>query len=296
MIKLVCPCCGRSDFLKYDYDDVYHDTWYCLCCGLEFDDLRVLEKEVPDSEYDGYGLTKSMKHLKDREIIKQKTQRNAGLKLLKEICEKGYNNDGTKNVSYLCGELREKEPSKIKTNPKHEKCAGYYKKCNTENREKSICRCMFYYDENKKKCRESCKFKRKWHYVGSGIQITDYETPMEYRIEGIGNIDLRIKYKDVEYGVEVKPPENNNETICRMISEAMTYTIDFPSYRPAIAVFGPSTDGKYKGSPQYISIRELLEQNNEDFSAVRNYVKVFIITIKGDKDGKVVDFTIEPLD
>ena len=57
MIKLVCPCCGWSDFLKYDYDDVYHDTWYCLCCGLEFDDLRVLEKEVPDSEYDGYGLT-----------------------------------------------------------------------------------------------------------------------------------------------------------------------------------------------------------------------------------------------
>lgn len=55
MIKLVCPCCGWSDFLKYDYDDVYHDTWYCLSCGLAFDNLRVLQKEVPDSECDGYG-------------------------------------------------------------------------------------------------------------------------------------------------------------------------------------------------------------------------------------------------
>lgn len=53
MIKLVCPCCGWSDFLKYDYDDAYHDTWYCLCCGLKFDKFRVFEKEVTDSEYDG---------------------------------------------------------------------------------------------------------------------------------------------------------------------------------------------------------------------------------------------------
>lgn len=241
-----------------------------------------------------------MKHLKDREIMNQKIQEKEGLNYLREICEKGYNLDGTKNVSVLSDKLRVKVKFGKETNPKHEKCAAYYKECDTEKREKSICRCMFYYDGNKKKCQESCKFKRKWHYVRSDnrydIQITDYETPMRRRIEGIGNIDLRIKYNGVEYGVEVKPPENNDETICRMVSEAMTYTIDFPLYRPAIAVFGPSKDGKYLGNPQYKSILELVKQKNEDFSVIRKYVKVFVITIQGDKDAKVVDFTIEPFD
>ena len=53
MIKLVCPACGWSDFIRYDHDD----TLYCMCCRLEYTDVRMLEKEVPDSEYDGYGLT-----------------------------------------------------------------------------------------------------------------------------------------------------------------------------------------------------------------------------------------------
>ena len=235
------------------------------------------------------------KHLKDRDIMTQKTQINDGLNCLKEICEKGYNKDGTKNVDYLSKKLRVNGYSDKKTNPKHEKCAAYYKECDTEKREKSICRCMFYYDENSRKCKTSCKFKRKWHYIGTDIVITDYETPMEYKIDGIGNIDLRIKHKSVEYGVEVKPPENNEETICRMVSEAMTYTIDYPSYRPAIAVFGPSSDGKYKGSYQYDSVMELINENNEAFSVIRNYVKVFIITM-GDTNAKVVDFTIDPLE
>ena len=232
------------------------------------------------------------KHLKDSELMNNKSQESAGLERLKEICSKGYNPDGTKDVEYLSRELRVHNPSSKKTNPKHEKCAAYYRECNTETREKSICRCMFYYNPESNKCDKTCKFKRKWNYIGSEIKIIDYETPMKYKIEGIGNIDLRIKYKDCEYGVEVKPPENNEETICRMVSEAMTYTIDFPSCRPAIAVFGPSEDGKYKGSFQYKSLQKL--KDNENFRIIRDYVKVFIIKIYGDINDKVVNFTIDP--
>ncbi len=234
-------------------------------------------------------------HLKDREIMNQKTQEYEGLKHLKNLCINGYNNDGTKNVDYLSHELRTYKPNGKKTNPIHNKCAAYYTDSDTKKREKSICRCMYYYDPNSKKCNISCKFKRKWHYIGSEIEIIDYETPMKEKITGIGNIDLRIKYKDCEYGLEVKPPENNEETICRMVSEAMTYTIDFPSCKPAIAVFGPSSEGKYKGSYQYIRMKELIDGNNEDFLVIKNYVKIFIITIQGDIDARVVDFSIAPL-
>lgn len=55
MIKYVCPVCGYSDFLVYDNDD----SVYCLCCGFEYtvSDLKLLEKDVPDEEYDGNGIT-----------------------------------------------------------------------------------------------------------------------------------------------------------------------------------------------------------------------------------------------
>ena len=238
-------------------------------------------------------MEKQKKHLKDQEIMNNKSSEIDGLKELRKICEKGYKNG--KNVKYLREELRFKNPSEKGTHPNHKKCAAYYKECDTENREKSICRCMFYYDENKQKCKESCKFKRKWHHLDSdGIQINDYETPMEFKIDGIGNIDLLIKYKDEEYGVEVKPPEGNEETISRMISEAMTYTIDFP-YKPAIAVFGPSSYGNYEGSYQYKRVIEL--ENDENFKIIREYVKVFVITMKAERElntGIVVDFIIEP--
>ena len=34
--------------------------------------------------------------------------------------------DGTKDVSYLAGKLRDKEPSNTPTHPNHIKCAGWY--------------------------------------------------------------------------------------------------------------------------------------------------------------------------
>ena len=55
MVKLVCPVCSWSDFLKYDCDDF----WFCLCCGMEYSDSEVkkFEKDVPESEFNGYGAT-----------------------------------------------------------------------------------------------------------------------------------------------------------------------------------------------------------------------------------------------
>ena len=55
MVKLVCPACGWSDFLKYKDDS----SWHCQCCGMEYSDAEVktFEKEVPESEYNGYGTT-----------------------------------------------------------------------------------------------------------------------------------------------------------------------------------------------------------------------------------------------
>ena len=55
MVKLVCPACGWSDFLKYKGDS----SWHCQCCGMVYSDAEVktFEKEVPESEYNGYGVT-----------------------------------------------------------------------------------------------------------------------------------------------------------------------------------------------------------------------------------------------
>ncbi len=54
MRKLICPCCGWSDFIKYDGEDII----YCLACGLEYTEKEELtfEKEVPGEDCD-YGLT-----------------------------------------------------------------------------------------------------------------------------------------------------------------------------------------------------------------------------------------------
>ena len=64
MRKLVCPCCGWSDFLKYD-DDYY---WHCMACGVEYAEDKVLtfEREVPDTPDTGYGVTIINTYLEDQ--------------------------------------------------------------------------------------------------------------------------------------------------------------------------------------------------------------------------------------
>ena len=53
MKKLVCPVCGWSDFLKYDYE--FH--WHCQICetGYTEDEILGFLMDIPvdDEEYDG---------------------------------------------------------------------------------------------------------------------------------------------------------------------------------------------------------------------------------------------------
>jgi len=225
-----------------------------------------------------------MAHLKDTALMKQKVKEIEALHKLAQICQKAYR-DGKKDVVYLAEILRDKEPSNTLTHPKHINCAGWYNKHNKETDEQQICRCMFYYGKNETHSRK-CQFKRKWRHIPDDVDIIDYETPMPYKIEKIGKIDLCLKYDKRIYGVEVKPPENNDETISRMVSEILTYTIDFPNILPAIAVF--------ENSNQQKRIDELDKLNNNDFKIIRKYVQVFIIRIVGKTLDNTVEYMIEP--
>ena len=224
-----------------------------------------------------------MAHLKDTALMNQKEKELKALHDLAEICQRAYR-DEQKDVTYLVEKLRDKEPSNIPTHPDHKECAGWYNEHNKETDEQQICRCMFYYGKNDENCHK-CQFKRKWRHIEDNVDIIDYETPMPYKIEKIGNIDLCLEYDKKIYGAEVKPPENNDDTISRMVSETLTYTIDFP-YLPAIAVF--------ENSNQQKRIDELDSLNNCDFEIIRRYVQVFIIRIVGQSGEGIVDYKIEP--
>lgn len=55
MRRVVCPLCGYSDFLRYDYDEY----WHCMCCGMEYSESEFLnfEKEIHEMENGDYGAT-----------------------------------------------------------------------------------------------------------------------------------------------------------------------------------------------------------------------------------------------
>lgn len=54
MKKLVCPCCGWSNFIKYDGEE----TIFCLACGLECTEYEVLKFEQANPDENGnYGIT-----------------------------------------------------------------------------------------------------------------------------------------------------------------------------------------------------------------------------------------------
>lgn len=224
-----------------------------------------------------------MAHLKDTALMRQKTKEPAALQELAKICKEAFHSE-KKDVDYLAENLRDKKASNTPTNPDHRECDGWNNKHYKKTDEQQICRCMFYYGKNIEKC-SRCQFKRKWRHISDGIDIIDYETPMPYKIDKIGNIDLCLKYDDKIYGAEVKPPENNEETISRMVAETLTYTIDFPNILPAIVVF--------ENSYQHRRIDEL-DRNNTDFSVIRSYVQVFIIRIVKNPVEDVVDYKIEP--
>ena len=117
----------------------------------------------------------------------------------------------------------------------HNKCNGLKKDTFTEKR---LCKCMYYYNNLFQKNCDKCDFKQRYKLTGD-YEICDYEVPAFYYGDGIGEIDVIIKGKETVYATEIKPYKGNNETLLRMISEIMTYTLGYPNekYKKAIAFF-----------------------------------------------------------
>lgn len=123
----------------------------------------------------------------------------------------------------------------------HKRCDGFEKE-SMQNRytEKRMCKC-FYYRNSKyyksQKC-ANCILLEKYRLTGK-YKINDYEVPAFYYGEHIGKIDLVISDGTVKYATEVKPDKGNKESLLRMISEILTYTLGYPQkkYQKAIAFF-----------------------------------------------------------
>lgn len=105
---------------------------------------------------------------------------------------------------------------------------------------------------------DSCVFTDKRKLVGD-YKILDYEVPSFYYIRntGLGEIDLIIGDGTKEYAFEIKP-ERSKETLVRMVSEILTYTLGDTKekYHRAIVFFEESDQHKqYKEmSPEMKSI------------------------------------------
>ncbi len=183
------------------------------------------------------------------------------LKLIAEICKEAYASENP--IDILKKRLRDKwEKEKVHIDT-HEFCG----QCQTDTiTEKRICRCMNYFDENSKTCNEECKLKLKWKNVGD-IKVLDYEKPTKNVMEKVGGMDLIL---DDHFAVEVKP-YYSKETLSRMFSEILTYTVD-EEFEPGIAMFKYNHD---TGEESYQwGVFQMLE--NEDYlREIMKHVKVF---------------------
>ncbi len=163
----------------------------------------------------------------------------------------------------------------------HEMCGMNSEKDSSKLTEKRICRCMYYFNSNKRndiQC-NSCRLKKKYKNISNEYIITNAEVPTKRVINSCGGIDLII---NDEYAVEVKP-KNSTETLVRMITEIYTYTIDSEkNYKRAIAFF--------KGSKQETDYYKYKEELNE----ILNNVSVFMFDEKEEVNG-VVNFDIVKL-
>ena len=125
----------------------------------------------------------------------------------------------------------------------HEACGMNVEKDSDRLTEKRICRCMYYFNSNKrndKQCK-NCPLEWKYKNISNEYIITNAELPTKRVIKYCGGIALIINDK---YAVEVKP-KKSTETIVRMIAEIYTYTIDIEKkYKKAIAFFEGSRQEK----------------------------------------------------
>lgn len=135
--------------------------------------------------------------------------------------------------------------------------------------EKRICKCLFVKSLGQKETDCSgcifCSEERR-KYVKGNYSVEDYEVPVCADGFSKSNIDLLLKDKTSEtlYATEVKPPENNSESILRMVAEIITYLFVLKKthpeldYQPAIAFFEDSKqDNKFKESSS--ELKELIK-------------------------------------
>lgn len=231
-----------------------------------------------------------MNHYKDQIALKKQSRHFADTMLK----EKGYLERIAEKCkeAYKTGMIEEKvlydflvDPHATNGSehkPDHSFCPGF-PDSKRAGGEKQICHCMFYYNSDFPKDCNNCKLSH-WKNVGV-IQIVEFEYPAKYDIPGIGGIDLVLNYKNVIYGAEVKPP-NSNETVSRMVSEILTYSVvdRLIEFEPAIAVF--------RNSNQYNTIVELEKNENAAWLEIKKHVSVFVIDYE--EKGECKEFLIVP--
>lgn len=147
-------------------------------------------------------------------------------------------------------------PKQHTANPNRNSCSGLRDEYLFKD-ESRLCKCLFYFNNDKPKKCDSCAWLDR--YILSGFSIPDYEVPPLFKNDGIGRIDLIIKPdgEDFLYATEVKsysddiPPQrglttkNNEESLIRMVGEIMTYTYGSAnSFKKAIGFFENSPQHK----------------------------------------------------
>ena len=136
-------------------------------------------------------------------------------------------------------------------------------------REKRLCKCMYYYNQQYEKKCDECDIEYRYKIVGD-YEIIDYEVPAFYYGKGIGEIDLVLRSDDLIYATEVKPYKGNSETLLRMVAEIMTYTLGYSDlkYKKAIAFFEESPQEK-----EYLELRD-------DMKALINEAEITVFRFK----------------
>ncbi len=162
--------------------------------------------------------------------------------------------------------------------PKHECCSSIRRNETTKLTEKRICRCMYYFNENSKKC-QNCLLEKKWKNLGK-LQIIEYEWPTDTVRKKIGGMDLIVQNKVNKYALEVKP-KDSQESLTRMIAEILTYTQDCKyGYLPGICFF----ENSLQMQDYYTYI------DNPDLKYILSFVPAFMIKVL--KEGTICEFEI----
>lgn len=174
----------------------------------------------------------------------------------------------------------------------HKSCDGLKpEKKPSDGKEKRVCKCLYYYNKDPHNCDRNpeCDYlqrERRYRIQPGEYSIKDYEVPAYSKVTDVGKVDMILEAKDgTLYATEVKPPEDNPESILRMIAEIITYTLCDFQYKGekthrAIAFFA--------GSDQEKEFNQ--DKNNKDLKALLDEAKISVFCfqeIKGEKAYKI---------